>query len=585
MKRKNLIAITSLLLALTLLLASCGSGGEALDSQTEPPKEVPTVFESYFDTGFEPTVESLMDAVRYDGEYVDSFSNGECTLILIKESRIDELNRVREVFKVYNVEKGEIITPVNNVFDRVGEIPENSESSDSDKQISTVEIQFTEVSGLPLLGVSTVVLEKIADEVKKEDDTVVGDYVTVSESYVIYDIYGNEVAESASSDELGTPSVVRYNNDIRLSVGRTVAVFDGTSYKLLNTFDAESDIIYSSYDYSNDSYYYYGGGTRVIKVYDKANVLVYSRAVQDDFSYFVLNNGNILLQEFVPVIGAGTGDFFRNDRYYNVNTSVIEVVSGKETVVETNLVVLESYTAADSERYGFPVTENAKNLVVAYEIENEHVSTEESKLLVCDDEFNVLFATEEAYPIQTAPIDFECLYGGYFALKLSAVADRVIISPEGKTVSFLRAGLDIRDGFIVSNEAIYDYELNTLYSFKLNEVNLVSVVGNSVIVVNEPPVAAPGEPTPEYVKTYKRINVTEIDNAVEATVFSSEYEFVGTYGNVIVMRNTENNKCTAYNYKCEHILTVDRDMTVYEHNGKHVIVAQSGGIDRVYVLN
>ena len=586
MKRKNLIAITSLLLSAMLLLVSCGDETTDAPQQDEPTRDIPTAFESYFDTSFVSDVESLKEALRYDGEFVSAYKGDDCTLLLIKESRIDELNRVCETFKIYNVEKGEIITPVGNVFERVGEIPENDSSSNLDKQINEVRIGFEEISELPLVWVGTTVREKIDEEAKKEDDNIVGDYITVSDTFVLYDIYGNEVTEYTEAEiYITNPKVDRYNNDIRLELGKTVAVFDGTSYKLLNTFDGESDIIYSSYDYVNESYYYYGSDSSVIKVYNKENTLVYSRAVSDKFDYFVLNNGNILLQQHVPVIGEGTGDYFRDDLYINLRTFIIDVVSGKEVELDTNLVVLDLYTEHDLERYDYPVTENTKNLVVAYDIEKEQISSEKMKLIVCDNDFNVIMATEEAYPIQTNPLEFESLYGGYFALGLSSVADRVIISPEGETVSFLREGLDIRDGFIVSNEAIYDYNLETLYSFKENEVMLVTTVGNSVIVVNKPTVPKPGETAPEYIKTYKRINITENGAVIDAQVFDSNYNYVGTYGNVIVMRNVENGKCTAYNYKCEHILTVDRDMEIYVHNGKHVAVANSGGIKRVYVFN
>ena len=550
MKNLKSVKLLSLLLAAVLLLSSCGEETVITPEPDSQPQEVAPEFKSYFDTSFESKVESLKDAVRFDGEVVKTLEREDVSLLLIKESRIDELNRVCETFRVYNVEKGEIIAPITNVYDRVGLIPENSQSSDEHKQSSTVEIDFVEHSNLPLIVAKTTVLKKIEDEEKKNDENIVGDYVTVSETFVYYDVYGNEVAECQSALEAANLSVRQINNDIRLNVGRTVAIFDGTSYKLLTTYDGEDKIVYSGYDYANESYYYFGGSTNVIKVYDKANKLVYSKTLNDQYSYFVMNNGNILLQVFTPSFTDSTkGDVLMGDVYYDVTTAVIDVATGKETEIETELVIYDLYNAADLARYDYPVTANTKNLVVAYDIEREQLSREELKLYVCDNEFNVIFKTESAYPIQTTPLQFETLAGGYFALGLSSVADSVIISPEGETVSFVKSGLDIREGFILSTEAIYDYSLRELYNFAAHGVEFVSAVGNSVVVVNIPKDYAPWETPVPYVRSYTRLNLAEDGTVISAPVFSSELEFVDTYGNVIVMENENNGKYTVFNFK------------------------------------
>ena len=586
MKNLKSVKLLSLLLAAVLLLSSCGEEVAVTPEPDSQPQEIAPEFKSYFDTGFESKVESLKDAVRFDGEVVNSYSNGDVSLLLIKESRIDEMNRVCETFRVYNVEKGEIIAPITNVFDRVGLIPENPESSDAHKQINTVEIDFVEYDTLPLVVTKTTVLKKIEDEEKKNDENIVGDYVTVSETYVYYDVYGNEVAECLSALEAARPRVNKFGDDIRLDVGRTSAIFDGISYKLLATYDGEDKIVYSGYDYANESYYYFCSAGNVIKVYDKANKLVYSKTLNDQYSCFVMNNGNILLQVFTPVLVDGAkGDVIIGDTYYNVTTAVIDVAEGKEAMVETDLVVYDLYNAADLVRYDYPVTANTKNLVVAYDIEREQISREELKLYVCDNEFNVIFKTETAYPIQTNPLQFDTLAGGYFALGLSSVADSVIISPEGKTVSFVRAGLDIREGFILSDEAIYDYALNELYNFSAHGVELVSAVGNSVVVVNLPKTYEPWETPVPYERAYTRLNLAEDGSIISTSVFSSELKFVETCGNVIVMENENNGKYTVFNFKCEHILTTDNYLSVIENNGKHAVIAENGGIMRAYVLN
>ncbi len=585
MKRSKIIKLLSLVLCVVLLLASCEEEPTSPSDGDKPNNEqtVTPEFENYFDVNFRSDVLSLNEAVRFDGEVVDFYSNLGVSLMLLKEARIDEMNRVCEIFKVYNVEIGEILSPINNTYDRVGVIPENIVST-NENQKRTVAIDFIEVDGVvPMIEVRITELEKIDDDEKKENDEIVGDYRTLSDVFFYYDIYGTEILSCSTELEARDPVATTYSKSICIDIGKTSAVFDKENLNLIETFNNETEMVFADYSYINDNYYYYKSSTMYggyCTVYDKSGNIVYSMTENDRFEIFVLDNGNIVCQVFEVVLGEeNKGDVEIGELWYNVHTYLVDIAGNKEVEIKTNLIIKDILTSVDLENYNIPVTEHTKNLLIYAEIEKKHVSDEESGFAVIDNEFNIVFDTENRYPIETTPVLFTNIADGYFQLKLFTAADYAIIDSNGETASLINNDVTVLENIIVTDNGIYDYYLKSIYDFESCGEELVTVVGNSIIVVN-----APDPEQDEYVRSYKMLNVDSNGNVTTQSVFNHNYRFSYVEGDVIVMEDVEKNKFTAFNNKCEHLFTTHTYLKVIENGDNYIAMTSADGKVRAYAL-
>lgn len=573
------------LLTAALFLFSCGDDG-AGDAGDGADKE--SLFKSYFDVEFVSEVKKLTDAERIDAELIDVLKKDDVALLLLKTSMIDELNRVCETFTVYNLEKGEILEPISNVYDRVGVIPENGASKD-EKADSTVTVKFIDISGfLPLVEVRTEVIEKIDEEVKEEDDDIVGEYVTVKDTYTYYDIFGSEIVTCSTSFENAKPTVGGIGGaSTTLTIGKTTAVFDSLTYELLRVYNNENETVFNSYSFENENYYYYftkelEGG--FIEVFDKSGAKVYSKEMHNDFSAFVLSDGKIAVQEFSFVFDENAvGDVILGSDYYDLNTYTVNVETGDETWVEFDYVIWTSLSRDIIEKAEIPATEKAENILGAFLLDHNYIATQQTKLLVVDNDLKILYDTEKTYPIENTVLTFEAIAPGYLAIELSAVADKAIVDVDGNIVSFVDHSDKILENMVVTNKAIYDYKLKSLFNFKDNDMTFVAIVGNSVIAVNN--VDTEADPANyKYIRTYYMLTLNEEGKIESKQIFDEKSKFVEAVGDVIIMQNEDNGKYTIYNNACEHILTTENTVNVIEINGYHVAITTVDGITISYVL-
>lgn len=591
MKRSKLIKLVSLLLCAVLFLAACGEEAPEGPSADETPSQtVDPVFKNYFNLDHKTGVESLTEAIRFDGEVIDVFESHNVSLLLVRKTRIDVMNRVCEAFSVYNVDKGEVLSPKNddtfdNEYDRVGVIPENILSADEIPS-STVSVSFLDVDGiLPLVAVRTHKVEKIEDEEKKEDDKIVGEYVTVSDTYVYYDVLGNEICTAETSSENGIPTAEESGYGIKLVVGKNTAMFDPYTFECVEIVNNEIDTAFVEYSYVNDKYYYYFNTTPMggsIDVFDKSGNLVLERTLYDPFTAFALDNGDVVVQKRAYILDdKAEGDVMINDEYYDLSTYVISVSDGKETEVEFDYMIMSLYDVSMQKKLRLPTTENTKNLIVAFDISRKLVSSSELRFVVVDNSMKISYVTEELYPIQTDPLSMETVSSGYVAIGLSAVTDRAILDSNGNAVAFLESGDTVLDGMVVTGKAVYNYSLQPLYNYEVSGVNLVTTVGNSVIVVTKPS----DDPLAAYTPTYYKLTLGADGKIVSETVFGPEYIYVGTTDSVIVMQNTENGKYTVFNSKCEHILTTQYVLRVIENNGQYIVLTLIDGKLNAYSVD
>lgn len=593
MKRKSILKLLLMLIALTVFLASCGEDPAPAEPQPEPEAPVvDPVFKSYFDVEFESDVAEILEATRFDAEVVDAIVDdyNSVALILFKTSHIDEMNKVCESYQVYNVVKGEILEPIDNVYDRVGVIPENGASRD-DKAISTVTVKFRYVNSiLPLVEVRTEIIERIDEETKDkvseelDGNSAPGEYVTVSDTYDYYDVFGTLVTTCSTSLEKG--SVSCYENDpaIVLTIGKITAIFDYITYDLEKVYTNETETVYKDYRYINDNYYYYvNGGTEggFIEVFDKNGTLVFSKVLHNAFDAFALDNGNIAIQELEFLFNEHEeGDVMIGGEYYDLHTTVVDIATGAETAVDFDYLIFEALTSRDLEKYELDVTANTGNLLAAYVIDNKHPSTEKTKFLVVDNSLNIIFDTPKTYPIEIDSISFENIDDGYLAIQLSAVEDKAIVDINGNIVSFIEGTDKVLEGMVVTDVAIYDYYLKSLFNFKDNNTEFVCTVGNSVIVKN-----LPEENQENYVVSYEMLTLNENGRIVSERVFDENHEFDRVVGDVVIMKNNKNGKYVIYNSDCEHILTTESTVEVIEVDDKYVAITNVAGIDIAYALN
>ena len=447
----------------------------------------------------------------------------------------------------------------------------------------------------------TELIERIDEETKDQANDLVsdvGDYVTLSDTYEYYDVFGTPVATCSTDIEKGETSCYKRQSVISLTIGKITAVFDAVTYELEKAYNNETETVYKDYSFVNDNYYYYitseyDGG--FIEVFDKNGSLVLSKEIYNTFNAVVLDNGNIAIQELEFLFNENqVGDVIIGGEYFDLRTTVVNVATGAETDVDFNHVIMNAYTSADLAKYRLDVTENTKNLLVAYVIENKYLEEGKVKFLVVDNDLNIAFDTPKTYPIQVDSvtvdniyasnvdfISFENIDDGYLAINVSAVEDKAIINVNGDIVSFVENTDKILEGMVVTDVAVYDYYLKSLFNFKDNNTEFVCIVGNSVIVKNLPT----DENRDYYVVSYQKLTINDNGRIVSERVFDENHTFDRVVGDVVVMKSVTNGKYVIYNSDCKHILTTENEVEVIAVDGKYVAITNVAGIDIAYALN
>lgn len=441
MMKKRWLLVLSLMICAVLLLSACSvfNKAEMKKSQTNDSVEV--------------TKLAALDGYTYDNE-----SNG----ILAMFSKQDGETTVKKVIR----------------FDTGAEVYSWTEKENEDLQLSN----------------EMLILSK-ADEA---NDTV---------RYTVIDRTGTALCTDVKN--------YRFINDCLVYDYINVIRLDKKTGEVKERYTrSEFDGKIPSCDEWTEKYYYAISG-RTVNFYDKHYVhlatytmpgYVESIVDTDRVTYYVAADGAVIAQGKVKVDDQSEKyDYLQNGVKYNLFTVRVNPKNGKAQDLNVDVVLvmlINPKTMNDMRVFGAENVwkDSGKNLAAAYKIENQRLNqTEEAMVLMSVDSH---LKGKELFMMNGETVMPEVVGNGYLLGEGSVTESTYLLSANGKILANLDAAVQHTEKYILTERAIYNYELKQLEDLSGKDYEFVGIVGNALIFKEAVTTPATGETPASTVTTY-----------------------------------------------------------------------------------
>lgn len=493
MKKGKLLILLVAMLSLAILFAACeeateseteapaqtevatGSGSETAGGEGEAPTEAakPDVnyeqeyedheMHSYFDLSDKEEASPATIVSKIDGD-IYSYDS-EHGLVVIVNKTVDALENELTEVTVFDLEANEVIRK-DSVKSPYGlDYTEDTVKLNVTLLYPLIKVEKTTYE--ERVGEGTREIKEISYYLAKKDGELV--HTTSNSSYNKYS-YDNGLVCTKLGDKY-------FWIDKDMNIIRSVdAIVANYGYDINpSLFDSE----YKGYLYSYDS--------DELMVFNHAGVVSakYSVTEKDTaINCFVLNDGNVLVQQFTNVGAYGSCDFVISGTRYAMKSMIVNAVNGSVTDVELDYIVtsLETEYEQEGENPALKLAKGSDNLATVYKFANGSVSAYAS-LCVLDNGCNTVYTVKN----DTPGIDFSygVVYMGhekYIAyVNKNGGSWRVIFNLDGEIVSPYGEVWTVNtNDYIVSNEAIYSYYLELVYDFAADGYTFFGIIDNSI---------------------------------------------------------------------------------------------------------
>ena len=634
MKYTNWIKLLSVLLCAVMLCTACAAPTEEpqendIEAEVPVPEtpmlaEVEPKLSNFFGISAVNGWRTLGNATRIDGTVVSK----SASLLVLRNAKIDHLNKVTETFTVYNTELQTEVLKLENTYE-YGEYNkpctcegehdyENkycsytykegnyTEFNWNDYYYNDPELKFPEsvikVEAVenyyyaPYIKVSRAKITPVDKEVFEENE---GNSHIVDITYDYYDVAGTEIVLGAQRHDVG------YVNRNSLSFVNVVATFDADTNKMTSKVDADNKVIRYDYTYETEAYGYYlecsqysalGEEEKFFEVYNKENgELVFRYYLDGDKgagSAFAMAGGDVLVQ-YERLVDKDKGEKYNIDiagKPAMVESYLVDVPTGTEKAVEPGYYFAEINSAEDFiEKYdldnkGITLTANAANIAIGMDISKGKVDGNNSfDLVVLNNDGSVMFKMDriipehviqpmpEDYYYSTNPFGYTQLASGDYLVDIAGLetirddrATKAIVSAKGKVRAYLTEEAKIVGNYVVYDGAIYDYDMKRVFDLEENNYVFLCSVGKNIIVSKE------GEEGTEYCKLVpgnKNLTAEPLLEDQELSVYSYTDDY-------IVLYTVEDGKYHLYNAELEHVLTTRNEMYITLCDEKYIVHTQ-----------
>ncbi len=362
--------------------------------------------------------------------------------------------------------------------------------------------------------------------------TVTGDTETTV-THVYYDASGDSFISVEADKEVGVPTLVTPE----------IIVINSKVYDISEdgTVDEKAELpaylsVHAFDDYT-DKYFYDLGNTIVI--YDDEFVPVATWTapsyVENGISTFVLNNGNVLIQ-YAVLLDEDAKDFdvYNADGKYDL-VSLILTPKGKVKEINLDYIVTEVIKNTelydeDEDKEDNLYTNKFENLAVIARIENKKIDESVAGIDY------VLMNNNGKAKTSLKLVDGQVYLPTMIAKDLFVVetlAGSAIVNAKGKVkFNITDDNVNIIGQYILTADAIYNFEFEKVYDLKSNEAEYLTVSGDTVLVV------AGDE---------EKYSIIAFCNGEDEIIYkydaeaesNKEFELVGDYGYLIIDNDAE----------------------------------------------
>ena len=475
--KKKLIALTmALLLCFILVLTSCSNNKDKApdgNGATPPPVQTLTDYELLGGKFFSEENYSTSSQFAVEGEY----EKNSDTLVLTVEqdTSIDLVSTI--TYRVYSILTKSMVYSTTIVFD--------AKSLSYNGDYTNVEFYLDDEY---FVVSKTFKNEKYATEIyanngqiliNKDEDVDVSSVsfpFLYSESLSI--IVDDELYEIEKTDDGYKANLVSDNEFVYGSIDSITSFPLPIGDKLFLLSDDENDIVVLNSDFS------------IEKVIPVTNV--YGTTFTDtDVSLFALNDNSLYVQIVTNIgyfgnINSAEYDYVSYDECYRVEAYKLNVTTGEKTFIENPYLFNEVYSLGtinylldmyDATDIGLPI-EYENVAFGAYKIEN--------KELVFVDKDAYLFTVDNDLSVTgTYALTDGARYGNIISdgrYILDHDYTYILYDKDGKVIKNLGLSFDNNDELIYTSKAIYDHDMNLVYSLKENDADVYEDTNNTIIV-------------------------------------------------------------------------------------------------------
>ncbi len=358
-----LVVILGVAVALFLILPGGENDTNPPDStQTEQPSGTPEPVKHKLHDYFvmENKVKSISFSAitQYEGEVVDKDLDNELLALMTED--LDTKNRVTKTVNVYDLVSGEVIFTDSVTYD-LGSPNRVDLSVDIDYPILRVVETTRQEMGEPTMNISYYFAKK--------DSSVICS-ASEEDGYEKTQ-FGNGLCAIRMADKI-------YWIDRDMEILRSVSQIAANGYDV-DSFQSE----YEGYLYAWDG--------QKVQVFNRLGVCsgTYQIAHDGYLNAFVLNNGNVLIQEFKRVDAYESYDVMLDNARYVVKSYVMNFIDGAMTPVALNFIVEALDTAYaqknDSQGLPFALVEGKQNQAIIYKFAGGTVSLYQEYVVLTND--------------------------------------------------------------------------------------------------------------------------------------------------------------------------------------------------------
>ncbi len=305
----------------------------------------------------------------------------------------------------------------------------------------------------------------------------------------------------------------------------------------------------ASYKYKTDSHLYATIDNTYIKVmdYDFNTVAMWSKPVSamDSFNYFVLNDGNIIIQYVKQLEKDATNyDFYEfsiigDTLKFDLVTEIFSITEKTSKTIDFNYKLDNSFSykaVAKTEKYA----EKFENIATVYPIIDKRVSSNDAEMdfVLLGNDGSIgksikLTEYQNGLPTKIAPDVY----------RVSTLYGYALVDVTGKVISQLTAYPEMVGVYWINAYGIYDTSFNLVYDFKEKNAVPVRNIGDAIFVKQY---ASADNHNDYTILSFYNGTTTEISKYNSADANHVTFDYI--YGlDLCYLHNSENNEYKYYN--------------------------------------
>lgn len=564
-KGKLLILLVALLSLAVIFLAACedttepddaettseivsdvaGESGTESESATEETVETDVSDEqqyadhemhSYFDLLDNEENDPIALSTRIDGSIVAMDKNHN--LAVVVKSTVDALEIEETVVKVYDLASGEVIRE-DSVKSPYGNKPV--------EDVVTIEVTLH----YPVIRVEKTTYAPEGEGENPKPHKEISYYVAEKDGELIHTTDSDAVEKYSYDNGL----VCIRMGDKFVWIDRDMNVIRSVDTIVTNY----NYMVYSGLFQSEYKGYLYSYDAESLMVFNHAGVVSAKYAVDNKDSKincFVLDNGKVLVQELCNVGAYGSCDFVVRGTRYTVKSMIVDHVTGAVTDIKLDYVVQSLETEYEQEQEGttpgLKLANGCDNLAVVYKIANGSIAASAS-LCVIDNDCNIVYTVKN----DTFGVDVGSgiMYIGrekYLAvLATGGYTGYAIFDLDGNFITMYAANMSFTDDYIITDKAIYSYEMGLVYDFAAAGYEFEGVMNDSIFLKKINYVTG----NVEWYRYTGRGTVALVSSDSEAQYKDMDYDYY-------ILYNEDKEVYTVYNCLGEELLVSYEEVTV-----------------------